>query len=327
MHRAFGRPEVVRVEEVPTPPVGDRDVLVRVRATSLTVADERMRSRRLPRGMAAFGPIAFGFFGPRRSPLGGEVAGTVAAVGDRATRFQPGDDVIATLGMKLGGHAEFVVVREDSSIVPKPGDLDFTDAVAILFGGMTADEFLGRVALQPGMDVLVNGASGAVGIAAVQLAAHAGANVTGVCSAANAALVREHGATKVIAYDEGDDFTSREGAWDVIVECVGNASFARVDRCLRPGGTLLLVVADLRGMLGDKRRARRAGKRAETGTFGADAERIERVLHLAREGALRPVIDSTWPLDDIVEAHRRVDTGRKRGSVVIHPQSSNSKET
>ncbi len=224
--------------------------------------------------------------------------------------------MIVLRGAAMGCHAEYVTVEAERSIARIPDDMTFEDAAALIFGGYTALSFLDQVELGPGVEVLVNGASGAVGSAAVQLAAAAGARVTAVCSARNAELVRSLGATRVIDYGR-EDFAAGDDRYDVIVECVGNAPFRRVRGILKPGGALLMVIADLRAMLAERSQSRRSGMRVtHSGTaFGAPVMK-ELIAH-AVAGDIRPVIDRTYDLDDVVEAHRYVDTGRKRGSVVL----------
>ena len=238
------------------------------------------------------------------------------AVGAEASGFAPGDRVMLMRGSRMGCHAQFVTVKSAGSVLRIPEDIPFEDAAALLFGGYTAISFLDQVALGPGVEVLVNGGSGAVGTAAIQLAAHAGARVTAVTSAGNAELVRSLGADDVIDY-AAEDFAAGATKWDVIVECVGNAPFTRVERVLKPGGTLLLVIADGPAMLREKGQSRRSGRRVtHNGTlFGKPV--MGRLAALAEAGSLRPVIDRTFDLDDIVAAHRYVDTGRKRGAVVV----------
>ncbi|MGH3706477.1 MAG: NAD(P)-dependent alcohol dehydrogenase, partial [Agromyces sp.] len=235
-------------------------------------------------------------------------------------RFAVGDDVIAMRGARMGCHAEFVVVDADGDVAPKPANLTFDEAAAIVFGGHTAVRYLDGVAIGPGSRVLVNGASGAVGSAAVQLAAARGAHVTAVTSGRNAELVRSLGASEVVDYTR-EDFAAGGGSdgsrYDVIVECVGNAPFGRVAHLLRPGGALLLVIADLPGMLAAGNQARRSGLVVDHRGGSMGREGMERLTALAESGVLRPVIDRTFDLDEIVEAHRYVDTGRKRGSVVL----------
>lgn len=314
----FGPPEVVRLVELPRPEPGPGEVLVRVRAATVSVADERLRARRLPRGLGLLVAPTVGVFRPRRRVLGMDAAGVVAAVGPGVERFAVGDEVIVMRGSTMGCHAEYVTVDAEGQLARKPAKLSFEEAAAIVFGGHTALRYLDRVELGPGSEVLVNGASGAVGTAAVQLAAARGATVTAVTSGGNAELVRSLGAEHVIDHTR-EDFAApgASARYDVVVECVGNAPIERVAHILRPGGTLLLVILDLRGLLWAKRRARRRGLVADHEGGRMDAAGMERLAALAESGVLRPVIDRVFELDEIVEAHRLVDGGRKRGSAVL----------
>ena len=321
VYRRFGGPEVVHVEEMAKPAPGPDEVLIRVQACTVSVADYRARSRDLPKGLWFYGPLAFGAFRPRIPVLGMDAAGVVEAAGREVTRFAPGDEVIAMLGSKFGGHAEYVCVPEGSAVTAKPPNLSVTDAASLVFGGHTALAFLDRANVTPGDEVLVNGASGAVGAAAVQIAKQRGATVTAVCSGPNSELVRSLGADQVIDYT-GCDFSQNGLAYDVIVECVGNAPFDRVEQSIKPGGTYLPVISDLSGMLRARGNARRTGKTVAPSSMSPSAEALAGVAALAEAGTLRPVIDSIYGLDDIVDAHRRVATGRKRGSVVLQIISS-----
>lgn len=315
----FGGPDVVRVDRVPTPVPAADEVLVRVHASTVSVADHRLRSREIPRGLSLVVAPTIGLFRPRVRVLGMDAAGVVEAVGSSVTRFAPGDEVIAMLGSRMGGHAEYVTVPEGGDIARKPAGLSFEEAAAIVFGGHTAMRYLARASFGPGSELLVNGASGAVGTAAVQLAARRGARVTAVTSGRNAELVRSLGADRVIDYTR-EDFAAADadrGRYDVVVEAVGNASFPRVRRLIRPGGALLLVIADLRGMLAAAWQSRRSGIRVTPTGDAVGPDGMERLASLAEAGDLRPVIDRVFELDEVVEAHRYVDTGRKRGSVVL----------
>ncbi|MGW9629588.1 NAD(P)-dependent alcohol dehydrogenase [Agromyces sp. NPDC055520] len=321
----FGAPEVVHVADMPKPEPGPGELLVRVRASTVSVADHRIRSRSVPRGLGlAVGPV-IGFLRPKKPVLGMEASGVVERVGAGVTRFAPGDEVTVMRGSRMGCHAELVIVDADGEIAPKPANLSFDEAAAIVFGGHTALRYLDVVTIEPGTRVLVNGASGAVGSAVVQLAAARGAHVTAVTSGRNAELVRSLGASEVVDYTR-EDFAARSGPgasadddarFDVIVECVGNAPFGRVAHLLRPGGALLLVIADLWGMLASGMQARRSGLTVDHRGGRMGHEGLERLTALAESGTLRPVIDRIFDFDEIVEAHRYVDTGRKRGSVVL----------
>ncbi|GLI26333.1 NADPH:quinone reductase [Agromyces rhizosphaerae] len=315
-YRRYGAPEVVHVTRLPKPAPAADELLVRVHASTVSVADHRIRSRDVPRGLWPLVASSIGVFRPRHRVLGMEAAGTVEAVGAEVTTFAPGDDVVLLRGSRFGGHAEYVTVREGGTVAKKPEGLSFEEAVAVVFGGTTAVSFFGRAEIGEGTRVLVNGASGAVGTMAVQLAAQRGAVVTGVTSGRNAGLVRSLGATRVIDY-ETEDFAAGDETWDVIVECVGNAPYTRVADSLAPGGALLLVVTDLVGMLRLKRDARRSGGVVTMSGPVVTGEQLGELLALTASGAIRPVVDRTYELDDIVEAHRYVDTGRKRGAVVV----------
>lgn len=316
VYRSFGGPEVVRVEELPNPVPGAGEVLVRVQASTVSVGDYRMRTRDLPKGLEFFGPLTIGIFSPRKKILGMDFAGIVEAVGEGVTRFKPGDEVVGLTGMKFGGHAEYVTLKDTEAMVLKPEGWSFENAVALVFGGHTVAECIRQCPIKPGDEVLVNGASGAVGTSAVQVAKHFGAVVTAVTSAGNAELVHSLGADHVIDY-KTEDFTQNGKQYDVIFECVGNAPFERVEHSLKPGGALLLVIVDLKGMLGAGKNSRKSGKRVIPINFKPRPEDVAFEIDLATKGAVRPVIDKTFALDQVVEAHRHVDTGRKRGSVVL----------
>jgi len=312
----FGGPEVVRLAEIAVPQPGPRDIRIRVAASTVSAADHRMRARDLPRGLGLLALPVVGLFRPRRRVLGMDFAGTVEAVGAAVTRFEPGDEVVGMTGSAFGGHAEYVVLPETAAIAMKPDGLGHEEAVALVFGGHTISECIRQCEIRPGDEVLVNGAAGAVGSAAVQVARYFGARVTAVTSAGNAELVRRLGADRVVDY-RAEDFAARDQTYDVIFDCVGNAPFERVDRVLKPGGALLQVIVDLDALLGARGRSRRSGKRVLPITFAPGPADVEFAVRLYREGGLEPVVDRTYRLDEIVEGHRYVDTGRKRGSVVL----------
>jgi NADPH:quinone reductase-like Zn-dependent oxidoreductase len=291
-------------------------VLIKVMATAVTAGDWRVRSGVLPRGFGALRGLALGFGGPRKSVLGTDAAGIIEVIGEGVTRFSLRDAVIAFPGSALGAHAEYLLMPAEGRIAGKPANLSFEQAAALPFGAMTSLDFLRRGEVKTGERVLVNGASGNVGTATVQLAKHMGAHVTAVCSAANGALVRSLGADEVIDYHV-TDFASGPACFDVIVDTVGNAPYERVERILLPSGRLLAVLADLPAMLralfafGSRRHRVVAGPAAEK------VEDLETIAKLASEGALKPVIDQGLPFERIVDAYRVVDSGRKRGSVVL----------
>lgn len=307
---------MVQIEEVPKPQPRPGERLVQVYASTVSAADYRSRSRNLPRGLAVPVALALGVFRPRRRILGTDAAGVVEAVGVGVTAFEPGDEVIAMLGSRFGGHAECVCIPQDGAITAKPRNMTFAEAVTLVFGGTTAHAFLSRATITPGSTVLVNGASGAVGTAAVQLAKQLGARVTGVCSGANRELVAALGADQVIDY-AATGFLIEGLSYDVIMDCVGNAPFERATVCLKPGGALLLVIADLKGLLLAAWHTRRSGKTVTAGSVDDTAEDLAFLVDLAESGRFRAVIDRTYDLAEIALAHRFVDEGHKRGNVVL----------
>lgn len=309
----YGPPEVVRIQDVPDPVLGDGDVLVKAAATTVNSGDARLRALRVPRGMTLPLRLKMGFSKLKQPILGFDVAGQVEAVGSAVTDFQPGDRVVASRGFDFGCHAELVQVAADGTIARIAEGVGDQDAVALCFGGVTALEFfrLGNVAA--GESVLINGASGAVGVLAVQLAKHLGATVTAVCSGANAELVRGLGADDVIDY-QSEDFTRNGRRFDVIMDNHGNAPYSRIKESLRPGGRFLMVIGDLWQMLTTARKPEVISGDSES---VLSADHFRTLMALAEQGVVRPVVDSVHPFAQIVEAHRRVDTGHKTGSVVV----------
>jgi NADPH:quinone reductase-like Zn-dependent oxidoreductase len=289
----------------------DREVLVEVFATTVNSGDARLRALRVPRGLGPLVRLKVGVTKPRQPVFGFEVAGRVEAVGEAVTSLQPGDRVVASRGFDMGCHAELVTVAEQGAIAKIPEGLSYQDAVSLCFGGVTALHFFRQGKLAPGESVLINGASGAVGTMAVQLARHTGAEVTAVCSAANADLVRGLGAEHVIDYT-AEDFTRHGRRYDVIMDNHGSAPYGRVKGSLEPGGRFLMVIGDLWQMLATARRKAVVG-----GTTPMNADDYRTLMSLAERGELKPVIDSVLPFAQIAEAHRRVDSGHKVGSVVL----------
>jgi NADPH:quinone reductase-like Zn-dependent oxidoreductase len=313
IYRRYGPPEVVGIEDIAKPAPKRNEVLIKIHAATVSSGDWRARSLSMPRGFGPIAPLVFGMLGPRQPILGTELSGEIEAVGADASKFKVGDAVFAFPSFAMGAHAEYRALPQDGCIALKPPNLTFAEAAALCFGGVTALRFLRDGAkVRRGDKVLVIGASGAVGSAAVQLAKYFGADVTGVCSAANVDLVKSIGADRVIDY-ANDSKTSDQ--YDIICDTIGVTSFAACKDALKPGGRLLLVASGLAQVLGAG--SKPDGKSVIAGP-GEDA--IEHVLflkHLAEAGVFKPVIDQCLPLEQIVKAHRRVDTGRKKGSVVV----------
>jgi len=307
----YGPPEVVRIDEVPRPEPHADEVLVRVRAAAVTSGDARIRGGRFPSGFGLPARLVFGIVRPRRPILGASFSGVVETAGSRAGDFAPGDEVCGMTGTKLGAHAEYVAVPV-KRLARKPSGVTHEDAAGLLFGATTSLFFLrDKGSVRSDASVLVNGASGAVGTNAIQLAKHFGATVTAVTSAANVALVRELGADRIIDYTT-DDLTGTAERFDLVLDTVGNLSIPAGRGLLSPGGVLLLTVATL----GDTIRAR---GNVVAGSAPERVDDFDFLLQLLADGRIVVVHDQTYDLDDIVDAYRRVDGGHKVGNVVVRP--------
>jgi NADPH:quinone reductase-like Zn-dependent oxidoreductase len=316
VYHRYGPPAVVTLAELPKPVPKDNEVLIRIAATTVTSGDWRARSLILPPGFGFMGRLVFGLFGPRQPILGSELAGVVEAIGESVTRFKVGDEVFAFTSARMGCHAEYRALAEDSLIARKPANLSFEQAAALSFGGTTALAFLSKGGIKRGDKVLVVGASGSVGSAAVQIAKHFGATVTGVCRTANVDLVRSLGADEVIDYSR-EDFATLGEAYDIILDTTGTTPLARVENSLKRGGRLLIVLGSLAQAIGLERAAKGSGKRVIAGVVPVRVDDLETLAALADTDAFVPVIDRSYPLERAVEAHAYVDTGRKRGNVVL----------
>jgi NADPH:quinone reductase-like Zn-dependent oxidoreductase len=318
VHTRYGPPEVVRITEVEKPAVTDDQVLVRVHATTVNRTDCGLRAAK---------PFIVRFFvglrRPRVTVLGNEFAGEVEAVGGEVTSFKAGDRVFGFNGDSFGAHAEYLVMAEDGPLATMPAGLTYEEAAPSTEGSHYARSAIRSAKVQRGQDVLVNGATGAIGSAAVQLLKALGANVTAVCDTANLELVRGLGAGRVIDYT-AEDFTRDEQTYDVVLDAVGKSSFGRCRRLLRPGGTylstdlgplsqnpLLALVTPLFG-----------GRKVRFPLPRQDRRMVAYFKELIESGAFRPVVDRRYPLDQIVEAYRYVETGQKLGNVVITVEPS-----
>jgi NADPH:quinone reductase-like Zn-dependent oxidoreductase len=316
-YNTYGPPSVVSLAEVPKPAPKDNEVLIRIRATTVTTGDWRARSLEMPAGFGLLGRLVFGVFGPRKPILGTELAGVVEGVGKAVTRFKVGDEVFAFPGASYGSHAEYRTMAEDGLIALKPANFSFEEAAALSFGGTTAlGPLRDRAGIKPGDKVLVVGASGGVGTAAVQIAKHFGAEVTGVCSTANVELVRAIGADKVIDYAKAD-FAKLGETWDIILDTTGTAPYARCESVLKPGGRLIVVLGSFAQALGIGRPSKASGKKVIAEVSAIRVEDLHYLARLAEAGEFKPVIDRSYPLEHAAEAHAYVDTGRKRGNVVL----------
>jgi NADPH:quinone reductase-like Zn-dependent oxidoreductase len=316
VYECYGPPEVLQLTEVPKPAPRDDELLIKTRATTVTSGDWRARSLEMPTGFGAMSRLVFGLQRPRQPVLGTELAGEVEAVGKDVTRFKVGDQVFAFSGAGMGCYAEYKCMREDGSVALKPQNLSHDEAAAISFGGTTALHFLRVGKVQSGDKVLINGASGGVGTAAVALARHFGAEVTGVCSEANVELVESLGADHVIDY-KSQDFTRTGTTYDVIIDTAGTAPFSRCKDSLKDGGRLLIVLGGLPDMLQAPWQSLTSRKKVIAGVASGPVEDLRFLAGLAETGAFKPFVDRRYPLAQVVDAHRYVDTGHKRGNVIL----------
>jgi len=301
---AYGAPEVLQPGELQKPMPTGNQILIRVRAAAVTISDCIVRSGKVKPLLWLPMRLFVGFTRPRNPVLGLDLAGEVEAVGSTVRRFQVGDPVIAFAGKHFGAYAEYACLPadgvrgpQDALIAPKPANLSYVEAAALPSRGGLAWHFLGRGQVQAGQRVLVFGASGATGTFAVQLAHHLGAQVTGVCSTANLELVKSLGAEMAIDYTL-QDFTQRPERYDLIFDAVGKRYSKKIacHKALAPNGKLISV---------------------DDGTPQLETNALIRLKELVAAGHLKPVIDRVYPLEQIVEAHRYVETGHKRGNVVI----------
>ncbi len=300
IYTQYGSPEVLRLVEIAPPAPRGNEVLIKVRATTVTIGDTIMRSFNLPvtGWQKLMARLFLGVRHPKRPILGMELAGDVEAIGPAVTRFKIGDAVMAsTLSVSFGGYAEYKCLPENGMLAIKPVNLTYEETAAAVGAGMTALRCLRKANIRPGQKVLIYGASGAVGTCAVQLARHHfEADVTGVCSTSNLELVKSLGADRVVDYTQ-EDFTRSGPIYGVVFDAVGKLVASHGKQALRPGGIYLNVHKD-------------SGN-------GEKLEDLLAVKELIETGKFKPVIDRCYPLEQIVEAHRYVDIGHKKGNVVI----------
>lgn len=294
----YGGPEVLQIVELPKPTITDTQVLVKVMATAVNSGDVRVRGLAMSPFLRIIMRIAIGFTKPRKPVLGVVLSGVVESVGTSVTKFKPGDEVYAMTGFKFGAYAEYAALHEDSMMTLKPNNASFAEAAAIVFGGATAVYFLGaaKIGATNNQRVLIYGATGAVGTAAVQIAKSYGAHVTAVCGEDGVALVRELGADEVIVYTK-EDFTKQAIKYDIIFDAVGKTTKLQCASLLGPGGQYRTV-----------------------GGLKVAKEKTEQLVFLRslyERGRYKATIDKMYTLDEIVEAHRYVDSGRKKGNAVI----------
>lgn len=292
----YGKPDVLQLQEVEKPIPKENEILIKIHAATVTSGDCRVRSFNSPLLLWLPMRIVLGLRKPRKSILGVELAGEVEDVGKNVTRFKKGDQLFAMTGMKFGGYAEYICLPEKGTIAVKPENVTYEEAASISFGGTTALHFFRKGTIQTGQKVLIYGASGAVGTAAVQLASYYGAEVTGVCSAKNSELVKSLGADRVIDY-QNENFTEKQEKYDLIFDAVGKITKNQCKAALALNGRFVSVEGQ--------------------GIAKVQTKDLLLLKKLIEEGQIKSVIDRCYSLEQVPEAHEYVETGHKIGSVVV----------
>ena len=321
----YGPPDVLRLQEVAKPTPKDHEVLIRIYATTVTTADCELRSLTPPLWLRLPLRLYLGLIRPRHKILGQELAGDIEAVGSRVTRFRQGERVFAWTGLGLGAYAEYKCLPEDGVLAIKPSNMTYEEAAALPLGGLEAVYFLRRGNIQSGQKVLIHGAGGSIGTFAIQLARYFGADVTGVDSMGKLDMLRSIGADQVIDYTQ-EDFTKSGETYDVIFDVVGKSSFSRSVRLLTLNGRYLIDNPRLSQRVRGRWASRRSSKQVilwKTRTASEYMEDFSFLKELIEAGKIHSVIDRCYPLEQTAEAHRYVDTGHKKGNVVITVEQNN----
>jgi NADPH:quinone reductase-like Zn-dependent oxidoreductase len=316
VYTEYGPPGTLQLKEVEKPTPKESEVLIKVAAAAVTSTDSAAR-----KGEKFIERLAFGLVRPKRSILGSEFSGVIEAVGTAVSRFNVGDQVYAS-NVDFGAHAEYLCLPEDGALVTKPANVTYQEAAGICEGGLTALSFLRDEGdIQPGQKVLINGASGAVGSYAVQLAKQFGAEVTGVCSSTHLQWVSSLGADKVIDYTK-EDFTSSDQTFDLIFDAVGKRSYPQCKSSLTETGIYLTTVPTLSILLSLLWSSLFGTKKAKIAFAGLRApsdksKDLDFLKALVEADKIKPVLDRCYPLEQMTKAHRYVDTGHKKGNVVV----------
>lgn len=316
VYEKYGPPNVLQIKETAKPVLADNDILIRVHATTVTKFDCWERSATAPPGFGLFMRFSTGLFKPKIPVLGTELAGEIEAVGNNVKKFKVGEQVFGFTGMSLNTYTEYRSMSEDGVVTAKPANMTYGEAAAVPQGALTALFFLRNGNIRSGQKVLIFGASGGVGNYAVQLAKHFGAEVTGVCSTAKVEMVKSLGADKVIDYKK-EDFTRTGDSYDIIFDTVGESSISRSLEVLRKGGWYLLATFGLGKLMQILWSSLTSGRKFFYGLLQERTEDLIFLKELVESGALRPIIDRSYPVEQITEAHRYAESGQKKGHIII----------
>ena len=313
----YGPPEVLKIGEVDKPKPRDNEILVRVYGASVTPGDCELRSFQLPYWWFWL-PLRlyFGLFTPRGKRLGMEYSGVVEEQGSSVTRFQPGDEVFGGTGASFGAYSEYITVREDSAVAIKPSGMSHEEAATVNTGGTNGLHFLRKANIKPGQTILINGAGGTIGSYAVQLALHFGAVVTAVDAADKLNMLRDVGVERVVDYKK-IDFTREGVKYDIVFDVAGKASYTGCLKCLKPGGILLLSNPGLSHMLRAPLTNMTSSKTVIFQFASETAEDLQFLGSLLQSGTIKAIVDRTFSITHIAEAHRYVESGAKVGNVAI----------
>lgn len=326
VYHEYGKPEVLQIEEIEKPAPKDNEVLIKIHATTVNYGDILARNfKNTPRSefnmpLILWFParLDFGINKPRKKILGSEFSGVIEATGAEVKEFKVGDPVFGYLGQKMGAYAQYVCISEKGDISLKPKNMSFEEAATVPYGTLMALNLLKKVNIKPGQKVLINGASGGIGFAAVQLAKHHfGAEVTGVCSTPRMAFVNSLGADHVIDYTS-TDFTQNGESYDLIFDVLGRSSFSKCKKSLRKNGRYLLASFKTK-QLGQMLWTKIVGdKKVICGLAIEKQDDLIFIKKLIEEGKIKSIIDKSFPMDQIAEAHRYVENGKKKGNVVVN---------
>ncbi len=324
VYTEYGSPDVLHLTDVEKPAPKDNEVLIRIHATSVNFGDTIARNFKaitprqfnMPFLFWLLAKISFGLRQPKITVLGSEFAGEIEEVGREVKRFKPGDQIFGYPGQSFGAYAEYLCMPEDSVLAIKPTNMTYEEAAVVPYGAIMALPLLRRVNIQPGQKVLVNGASGGIGSAAVQIARYFGAEVTGVCGTPRVEFVKSLGADKVIDYTK-EDFTQNGETYDLIFDILGKSSFSGCKSSLKPNGIHLFASFKLKQILQMLWTSRSGGKKVICAIAPGSVEDLISVKELIEAGKIKAVIDRCYPMEQAAEAHRYVEQGHKKGPVVI----------